>query len=274
MKKLVSVIVTTKNEQAVIKRLLTSVSAQSYSKIEIIVVDNRSSDKTRLIAKKFTPNVFIAGPERSAQRNFGAKKAKGDYIFFLDADMELTAKVVEMCLKSIEKSARTAMVVVPEISIANRFWERVKAFERSFYFEAGDFKIEAARFFRKEAFFEIGGYDEQITGPEDWDLPEQLKQKKYRAVRIKAPIYHYERIDSVWQLGRKKYYYGLKAHTYMQKNKVSVFGTKTIYFLRPVFYSQWKKLISHPFMSISMFVMLTIEQLYGGIGYMMGRFHK
>ncbi len=271
MNKLVSVIVTTKNEAVVIGRLLESVKKQTYRKTELIVVDNRSTDQTRKIAKQFTKSVFTAGPERSAQRNFGAKKANGIYLFFIDADMELSKKVVENCVKALEKSKKNGMVVVPEESIAIRFWERVKAYERSFYNSDGDSQIEAARFFRAKDFWSIGGYDEEITGPEDWDMPERLKRRGFRSVRIREVIYHHERVRSVWDLARKKYYYGLKAHTYMAKNHVSVVGAKTIYILRPVFYRQWRKLVTSPLLSLAMFYMLMVEQISGGWGYLYGR---
>jgi glycosyltransferase involved in cell wall biosynthesis len=274
MNSLVSVIITTKNEQSVIQRLLESITTQTYHPIEIIVVDNKSIDKTRTIAKKFTKHVYTAGPERSAQRNYGAKKANGAFLFFLDADMELSKNVVAQSVKVITKSAKIGMVIVPEISIAQKYWEKVKAFERSFYNEGGDEQIDAARFFKREIFALVGGYDENITGPEDWDLPEQIRLKGYKSARIKAWIYHHERINSVWQLGRKKYYYGLRAHTYMSKNKVSVMGAKTIYILRPVFYQKWRKLLQHPLLSVSMFSMLMIEQFCGGWGYLSGRLKK
>lgn len=52
MNGLVSVIVTTKNEEEVIERLLKSIKNQTYKNIEIIVVDNGSSDKTKKDSKK------------------------------------------------------------------------------------------------------------------------------------------------------------------------------------------------------------------------------
>ena len=273
MKNLVSIIITTKNEQGVIARLLESIKHQTYKKVETIIIDNHSSDKTKSIAKKFTKKVFTAGPERSAQRNFGAKKAKGEYFLFLDADMELSSKVVEKCVQAIHITKKGLMVVIPEQSIATRYWERVKAYERSFCNESGDNDIEAARFFRATDFKNIGGYDQKITGPEDWDLPERRKKLGIKTTRIKEVIYHHERIKSVWELARKKYYYGLKANTYMKSNNVSVISPKTIYLLRPIFYKQWRKLLSHPLMSLSMFLMLSVEQFMGGWGYLRGR-HK
>src|SRR5260221_10860805 len=98
MNPLVSIIITTKNESLVIERLLQSIKKQSHPQIETIVVDNYSTDTTQKIAKKYTKRVFEFGPERSAQRNYGAKMSKGSYIVFLDADMELSPKVIEECV--------------------------------------------------------------------------------------------------------------------------------------------------------------------------------
>src|SRR3990167_6811447 len=73
---LVSVIVPTYNEQENIGRCLGSILAQNYKKIEVIIVDNFFIIKTLQIAQKYTSNCFRFGNERSAQRNFGAQKAK------------------------------------------------------------------------------------------------------------------------------------------------------------------------------------------------------
>ncbi|MEM4655279.1 MAG: glycosyltransferase, partial [Thermosphaera sp.] len=86
-KPLVSVIVTTKNESKNISSFCESIKKQTYNPIELIVVDNNSTDNTTELAKKFTDKVYTQGPERSAQRNFGAEKSSGDFLMVLDADM-------------------------------------------------------------------------------------------------------------------------------------------------------------------------------------------
>jgi glycosyltransferase involved in cell wall biosynthesis len=270
----VSLIVTTKNEAEVIDRLLRSSQKQTYSNFELLVIDNNSSDKTLSIAKKYTKRVYSQGPERSTQRNFGAKKAKGKYLFFLDADMELSPTVVEECVKQIQKSTKIGSVTVPELSIAKTFWEKVKAHERSFYNKEGDTTTDASRFFSRIAFDKVGGYDESITGPEDWDLPENVKKQGFKTARIKSVIYHHERIPSPIQLAKKKYYYALTSHRYLKKHDISAFSPKTIYFLRPVFYKNWRHLLGHPLLSSAMFFMFTLELTGGGLGYFVGKVKK
>lgn len=268
---LVSAIITTKNESDVIGRLTKSIQKQSYKKIELILVDNSSSDNTVEIAKAMGVRVYKLGPERSAQRNFGVKFSKGDYFLILDADMELEEDVIKDCVDKVTADEEVGGVVIPEQSIGKNFWEKVKAFERSFYNLAGDLTTDAARFFSRKAFDKIGGYDESITGPEDWDFPENVRKAGFKIERINSKIFHYERISSVFSLVRKKYYYALKSSRYLKKNNISAFSPKTIYFLRPVFYKNWHMMLTHPILSLGLFVMLSLEQLAGVAGYLKGR---
>ena len=69
---LVTVVIPTRNSEKTLGDCLDSVSRQSYRNVEIMVVDNDSSDGTREVAKRYTDMVFTMGPERSAQRNYGA----------------------------------------------------------------------------------------------------------------------------------------------------------------------------------------------------------
>lgn len=275
---LVSIIITTKNEEKNIGRLLKSIAEQTYPDIETIVVDNNSTDNTQHIIESLkiqnpTSKIFLynKGPERSAQRNYGAKKAKGKYLLFLDADMELSKDIVKECILLSLSAKKLGGIIIPEISIAKNFWEKVKAFERSFYFEDKNSNVEAARFFPMEIFKSVGGYDEAITGPEDWDLPETIKKKGWTIYRIHSVLFHYESIPSLWSLAKKKYYYGLRAHKYLSKQQTGVTSSKTLYFLRPVFYKYPKKYLKHPIISLGMIWMLSVELLAGGLGFLKGK---
>lgn len=110
--KLVSIIIPTFNEAKNIKRLITSIKNQSYKNFEILVVDDGSTDETCDIAKKEKVRVFKRKhAERSVQRNFGAKKAKGKILIFLDADMELTENVLKDCVKLFNSSKYKALII-------------------------------------------------------------------------------------------------------------------------------------------------------------------
>lgn len=271
---LVSVIITTKNEESVIGRLIKSIKNQTYENKGIILVDNNSIDKTKKIAKSLGVQVYNFGPERSAQRNFGAKKAKGRYLLFLDADMELSKNVIKECIQVCSLHKNLGGVAIPEKSKASDFWGRVKGFERSIYNEKGDPVTDAARFFPRKVFMKAGGYDEEITGPEDWDLPEIIENLGFKIIRINASIDHYERISNPFDLAKKKFYYAKSAYKYLEKHHISPISPKTIYFLRPIFYKNWKKILFNPQLSIPMFLMLSAELIGGGLGYLIGRIRK
>lgn len=273
-KPVVSVIVTTKNEENHIGTCLRSISQQSCKNIEIIVVDNSSEDNTKDIVSASGAFIFNKGPERSAQRNFGAKKAKGDYLIFIDADMILGKNVIKECVELAKNSKIKTQnsciggIVIPEKSIGEGYWGKVKTFERSLY--EGDSSIEAARFFRKEVFREFGGYDEKITGPEDWDLPQRIR-KKYKIRRIKSFIVHNEGKVSLLSLMKKKYYYGLKVPNYLDNNHpVKLTAQQFVYLLRPAIYRNWKILVRNPKVTFGMIIMLVCEQTVGFIGFVVG----
>ncbi len=170
---LVSIIVTTKNEEKNIANCLLSITEQTHPHLEIILIDNSSLDSTREIASKFTDKIFIKGPERSAQRNYGMINiAQGKYVMFLDADMVLGPKTVETCVSSIKSGCWVALHI-PEFVLGKNYFSQVRRFERSFY---NGTVIDGARFFKKSVFEEVGGFDETISGPEDWDIDKKVKQ--------------------------------------------------------------------------------------------------
>jgi glycosyltransferase involved in cell wall biosynthesis len=268
----ISVVITTRNEEAVLPTLLESLASQTYPHLEAIVVDNDSTDRTKVVARRYTPLVFNYGPERSAQRNFGARQATGDYLLFLDSDMELAATVVAECLDAMQMSGDTGAsesgiggVIIPEISYGVGHWARVKAFERSFY--SNDDAIESARFFDRQVFKIVGGYDESLTGPEDWDLSERVRGR-YRIARITAVIRHNERRPTLLRSARKSYYYAQNVNILLSKHHMSAISGRTVYFLRPAFYRQWRRLLSHPIMSLSLLILLTVQLVAGGVSFL------
>lgn len=268
---LVSVIITTRNSSTTLNKLLGSIQKQIYKKIEIILVDNNSSDNTKELARKFTKRVFQMGPERSTQRNFGVTKSLGKYLLILDSDMILTKNIVKECVELCEADKEIGAVVIPERSIGVGIWAKAKILEREI--NSGEEFFEAARFFPKKIFLEFGGYDKNLTGPEDWDLPRRIV-KNYTIGRVKSKILHNEGELTLLTLFRKKYYYGLSAHKYLTKQKIPVVSPVTVYFLRPAFYKRWWMLFKNPLISLGMIVMLTVELIGGGLGYLIGRFTR
>lgn len=274
---LVSIVVTTKNEESNIERCLKSIVSQDYKNIEVIVVDNNSTDKTKKISKRYG-KVFNIGPERSAQRNFGMiKKSHGKYVMFIDADMILHPNLIKECVAFSEGKKANA-IHIPEIIIGGSFFSRVRRFERNFY---NGTVIDGARFFLKESFVKVRGFDTSMSGPEDWDIDKKIKKigKIYLLPEIKenfngelkefilknkvdpklVAIYHNEANFNLKKyLAKKEYYtkdFSIYIHKWGKEDKdiKKQFGWKYRLFGVFIENGKWKRLLIHPILSIGMY---------------------
>jgi glycosyltransferase involved in cell wall biosynthesis len=223
-KPLVSVIIPTYNSEKTLAKCLESIKNQSCKDIEIIVVDKFSGDKTVEIAKSYGAIVFQLNAERAEAKNFALRKAVGEYVCFIDSDMELTKNVIEECVNLIKKNGKIGGIIIPERSVGNSFWVKVRDFERSFY--AGT-EIESARFFRKDVVEKTEGFDEHIIFFEESTLPQKIERLGYNVkARINAEILHHEEDFSVWKWLKKKFYYGNSIANY--KEKYSDYASKQL----------------------------------------------
>jgi len=280
---IVSITVTTRNEAGNIENCLHSIRAQSYpaERIEVIVVDNGSSDDTKAIARRYTERVFDKGPERSAQRNFGMlQKSSGEFVIFLDADMVVSPSLVAACVKAMSDPGVMALHI-PEVVLGTRYFSRVRRFERGFY---DGTVIDGARFFRKEAFARVGGFDETMSGPEDWDIDKKVKMLGRIALlsssgqlpagwplrdfilsrgvapdHLGAVIYHNEAEFDLRKYLSKKSYYARSFDGYISKwgrNDPDIrrqFGLCYRYFGVFLENGKWARLAAHPLLAAGMY---------------------
>ncbi len=266
---LVSVIVPTKNSAATIAACLGSIREQSYELIELMVVDNHSEDKTVAVAEQFTDKVFVQGPERCTQRNFGAQKANGEYFMFIDSDMVLGADVVQDCVRVLSENESAVGVIIPEESFGRGFWADCKKLERSYY--VGVDWMEAARFFRREAFDTVGGYDEMLVSGEDWDLSQRIQKVVGPLARTKEFIRHNEGQPTLIGLLKKKWYYAGKIAAYSKKREHDAAAGKQMGLLSRygLFFSRPGKLFKKPLVGLGMLFMKTSEFAVGGVAYVL-----
>jgi glycosyltransferase involved in cell wall biosynthesis len=272
-KQLVSVVVPTKNSALTLKACLDSIKQQIYPDIEIVVVDNFSSDSTPDIAKKYADKFFSRGPERSAQRNHAVDNTSGKYVCIIDSDMILNKDVIKDCVNAIESANNISGVIIPEESFGEGFWARCKKLERSFY--VGVPYMEAARFFKKVDFQKLGGYNTEMVSGEDWDLSQRIENLG-KLSRIESFIYHNEGKISLVKTIQKKYYYARLIKSYINTSssadnlsqQTSILGRYRLFLSKP------KVLFEDPIVGIGMLFMKTCEFFFGGIGYLIARFSK
>lgn len=265
MKKLplVSITVASKNEEKNINRCLESIKKQTYpkNKIQVIVVDNNSTDNTKKIAKNFTKFVFNKGPERSIQRNFGMlTKSQGKYLLFLDADMTLASNTIKAAVLKLENSNLIALYI-PEVVKGNSFWSKVRDFERQFYDATA---IDGLRFFKANVFKKVSGFDKNLFACEDWDLDKRIKKLGGVGILSRSKnqvIYHHDINNlSLKKYISKKSYYSLGCKKYIlkwgenDKDIKKQFGFTYRYFNVFLEKGKWKKFLSKPPLALAVYL--------------------
>lgn len=177
---LVSVIIPAYNEEDYLPNCLKSIQNQTYKNIEIIVADNNSEDKTPEIAKVFGAKVVKVEKKNVAVvRNAGAKMARGDILFFVDADTILSFDSIEKLIKNLSGKRKLVHggIVCYDSKLHNFLWFLLNRWLKPHFYTSG--RNGACLF--KKSFWEIGGYNENLNPidghREDLDLGLRIVRK-------------------------------------------------------------------------------------------------
>ena len=208
---LVSVVVPTRDVSRTLRRCLESIRAQTYPNLELVVIDNFSTDETFQVARELADVAVQAGPERSAQRNLGIDRSSGEFVLWIDADMVLPPQVVERAVAAALSQGAEA-VFIPEVSIGDGYWTRCRALERRCY--VGEEMVESPRLVRRSFFARSGGFVPDVAGQEDAELRMRLRQEGLPLARTDVVIYHDEGRLTFRSVLRKRYYYGQSLPAY------------------------------------------------------------
>jgi len=259
-KPLVSVVVITYNEESNIKDCLKSILNSDYSRLEVILVDGGSTDRTIKIAKRFKKVKILKSPKKGMafQRNYGLNKAKGKYLVSFDADMRMHPKLLSNCVSICEKDKDVVALYIPEFILGNSFFNKVRRFERSFY---NGTVIDSVRFFKKTAGKKIGFFDIKIKGTgEDWDFDKRIKKIGRTAIADHS-LYHNEtKMTLKNYLSRKKRYTKVMSDYLVKWGKddpdvKKQLGFKYRFFTVFLENGKWRKAFSNPLMMFSVLVL-------------------
>jgi len=263
---LVSTITPVLNGSKYIAENLKSIKKQSYPSIEIIVVDNFSTDNTVSIAKKYTSHVYKKGPERASQDNYGVQKAKGKYIFITGCDMVLDKDYIKQCVAKCEEEGFDAIYASVRSKTVN-FWSKVKGMERDMYI--GDDLIESARFFKRDVFLKLGGYDTtMVIQSDDFDMQRRMNNAGYKTGRVSAVETHIDEIDSLKEIFAKSFYYGMNSWIYIKRNPK--YAAKQLMPIRQAFIRNYRMLLQNPLLSIGLVLFKVVQYGSASIGLLMG----
>jgi len=217
-----SVIIPTCNRNDLLRKCLVCLSPENQtinsSKYEIIVTDDsKSNNELEILKEQYKFVRFVTGPQKgpAANRNYGAKFAKGDWLIFIDDD----------CL--------------PDINILNEYYneiikEQFGAFEgyidadrpKERYDEVSPINLKGGCFWscniavNKEIYISIGGFDEGFPFPalEDTDIYNRLKSVTKINFLENAKVIHPWRRPIIWDNYKK----WIKCHEYSNKKSNTI----------------------------------------------------
>jgi glycosyltransferase involved in cell wall biosynthesis len=175
---LVSVIVPCYNGAAFLEEALRSALAQSYAEVEVVVVDDGSTDSSREIARRL-PVRYIHQENRglSEARNTGIRESKGSYLVFLDADDRLKPNAIETGLQALALHPGCAMAVGDHVFIAANGSYLASSNKEgpahSHYaalLKSNFIEMISSVLFRRSIFDTVGGFNTTLRVAEDYEL--------------------------------------------------------------------------------------------------------
>ncbi|GAB4219181.1 MAG: hypothetical protein Fur009_4020 [Candidatus Microgenomates bacterium] len=178
-----SIIIPTLNEEKFLPKLLSDIVKQKQNDFEVIIIDGYSKDDTKNIALSFKKklNLFFFESDKknvAGQRNFGAKKANGKYLIFLDADSRIQSTFLKKVKNYIEKNKglvfipyvkaeRKNKIYQPLFDLANILVEFSQKLPKKF-------SLGGSMIIEKNFFHLLGGFNEKLFISEDHELIQRV----------------------------------------------------------------------------------------------------
>ena len=179
MKPFFSIVIPTLNEEKFLPRLLSDLVKQKEKDFEVIVTDSFSKDKTRDCIKFYKKTLsldFIRTRQKNvgSQRNYGAKRATGDYLVFLDADTRINASFLKRVKKTIAK--KKGLLFLPYLLPDKEYKQYKPLFDLlNILVELSQnlpkrFSLGGSIVIERNFFNIIGGFDDKLFIAEDHEL--------------------------------------------------------------------------------------------------------
>ncbi len=177
---LVSVVIPAWNNASMAAEAVESVLAQTYPRIEIVVVDDGSNDDTHERLARFRPRITLLrqahqGP--AVARNAGIRASRGEFVGFLDSDDLWMPEKVERCLPPLLADPDVGVVFTParihETDTGRRYdlpqYERDGWMARDLFVECRGVNTSTL-LTRRKHLEAVEGFDEEFFRAQDWDL--------------------------------------------------------------------------------------------------------
>ena len=219
---LVSIVIPCFNREKEISDAINSALSQTYASIEIIIVDDGSTDNSIEVIKRYGEKVkLIAQPNSgvSAARNTGFELAKGKFIVFLDSDDWLSDDIIEKHISTVNQYPDADIYCADSTSVNSD--GELEPISRSSWPDKPDTPLElfllapppfpACELYRADTIKKLGGYDEDMRGFADSGLRLKIVLAGGKVVRTPGGYAVYRPVaNSITKNGLKLHYYALK----------------------------------------------------------------
>jgi len=178
----VSVVIPTYNYARYVPEAIDSVLAQSFEELEIIVVDDGSTDKTAEVLRAFGGQLRVIRQERrglSAARNTGIRAARGQYLAFLDSDDLWLPEKVSLQVARLDAEPEVGLVYAetllfddstPATLTPHSYWASHPSGKILPWLVRQNVIPSPTPMVRRELFERVGLFDETLSACEDWDM--------------------------------------------------------------------------------------------------------
>jgi len=180
----ISVIIPTLNEEKFLGKLLGDLKKQTWQDFEVIVADAHSTDETRVVAKKYGARV-VDGGMPAVGRNAGAAVAKGDFLYFLDADVRLKKDFLAKSYAEIEDRfldlATCELVPISDLMVDKVLHQASNVFVKLQQYSS-PVVLGCCILVSKRLFERVNGFDESLKLGEDYNFAKRASE--YRNLRV------------------------------------------------------------------------------------------
>lgn len=204
----ISIVLTTKNEQDNISKLLDSLNVQEEP-YEVLVVDSDSKDKTQDIVKRYSeknPNIKLYNypGARSESMNYGIKQASGDAVAFIGGDDTADKNWI----KEIRRGIKDSDILVGKL-VSNSD-EKVKNIENvKFYHKGVNVSYPGTNTtYKKKILDELGGFDPWFSSAEDLEINYRAVNAGYKITHNDKAIVYYRPKGSALAFLKQSFWYG------------------------------------------------------------------
>lgn len=184
MNKLISIIIPCRNGADYLKEAIDSVNKQNMN-VEIIVVDDGSTDNTAELAKDCGAKVFsISHSGLSAARNVALNNMQGDYLLFLDHDDIITDGALQKLYGEFEKDSSLQVIMAKLVDFISPDLSEEDKKALSPRKEPYGGLLTGAMLFKKEVIEEVGGFDEKLQTGQGVDFLLRIEKHKMKTLKL------------------------------------------------------------------------------------------